>query len=205
MIIVSNVSCVRNNVRLFRNINFKVRNGYVLQIIAANGVGKTSLLRILCGLLSKDSGSVFIQSTRSLKAVGEHSDSYTKIYIGNRQSLYKNMSPYTNIQFYLNLFSDNKKRMVTILDALRFFNVGMSVNCADLSTGECQRVVLARLLLTEADIWFLDEPFLYLDLQGVNAVRKLIFDFIELNNNIVVITTHAVITELLHKSVLVYL
>lgn len=207
MLIVNNVSCVRNNIRLFRNINFKVRSGFVLQIVAANGVGKTSLLRILCGLLSKDSGSVAVSNTfNKADFIVENSSLHTnKIYIGNKQSLYKNLTSYANLEFYLSLLNTSKTQEFTIIGALNFFNISILKNCADLSTGQCQRVTLARLLLTKADIWYLDEPFLYLDLQGVTAVNNLILDFIKLGNNIVIITTHAIITELLCKSVIVYL
>jgi ABC-type transport system involved in cytochrome c biogenesis ATPase subunit len=74
----------------------------------------------------------------------------------------------------------------------------------ELSTGQRQRVLLSKLLLVESNVWFLDEPFLFLDKDGIILTKKIIFDFIR-SGNMVVITTHAVLTDLLSKSVIVYL
>lgn len=192
MLLVNDVSCVRAGKKIFKNINFKIRKGGILQIVANNGVGKTSLLRLLCDLLPVDSGIVtwkyFVQN---------------KIYIGNKQSLYENLTSEENLDLYLSLTKNNKK--ITVKDALSYFSINVGdATCRELSTGQRQRILLSKLLLIESNVWFLDEPFLFLDKDGIILTKKLIFDFLR-SDNMVVITTHAVLTDLLSKSVIVYL
>lgn len=200
MLISRNLRCDRNNKLIFRNLSFTLRSCKILQVVADNGVGKTSLLRILCGLLSFSDGFINF----CFKSFSCNQDKRF-MYIGNKQSLYKNLTPFENLSLYLKYIQCNP--IVSIEDALKYFDLHMyaHVLCEELSTGQCQKVFLAKLLLVDVNFWFLDEPFIFLDEIGIYRTKKLIFNFIKNCDKRVVITTHYLLKDLLSDSVILYL
>ncbi len=198
IIIIDNLFCERNSKLIFKNLSFKLKNNTILQIVAGNGCGKTSLLRILCGLLHKKEGKIIIEKLyfNSLKNI---------FYLGTKQTLYKTLSPLENLMLFLS-YNNNNYTNQDILKALKYFNLQNFTNipCVELSTGQCQRVLLSQLFLTNAEFFLLDEPFLYLDECGILLVKKIIIEFVSNNKNII-ISTHTVIKELRRHSIILHL
>lgn len=199
MLNIFDLSCERNSKIIFKNLSFKLKNNMVLQIIADNGKGKTSLLRTLCGLLVKKNGKIqynkiFIKNLTDI------------FYIGNKQTLYKFLTPIDNL-LILAKYSNTNCTTTNIIDALKFFNLHnfSNIPCYELSTGQCQKVFLTQLLLIKAQIFFLDEPFLFLDEQGIILTKSLIISLLLQKNKQIVITTHSVIEDLLEYSVTLHL
>ncbi|MCB1614740.1 MAG: cytochrome c biogenesis heme-transporting ATPase CcmA [Pseudomonadales bacterium] len=181
---VKQLSCQRGGVRLFHNLAFELASGELLQLAGPNGVGKSSLLKILAGLSTQYEGKMY---WRGQKLARRHSV-YEKdlLFIGHLSGIKKSLSPLENLRWYFPETEDSK-----ILDALQ--HVGLAhyedQPCAGLSAGQQRRVVLARLYLSSAVLWVLDEPFTAIDQKGVRQVEQRILEHIA-KGGAALITTH---------------
>ena len=164
---IKNISCIRGNKLLFKNLNFKINNKELLVIKGANGSGKTTLLKILSGLLKPISGSIIINK----KNINILKDEYFKYfeYIGHENAIKTALTVRENLNFYLKI-----KRNLTTKNfekAIKIFNLKdlLDIKVENLSSGEKRRVSLSRLILSNSKIWFLDEPTNGLD--KINTVN----------------------------------
>ena len=180
--------CIRGERRLFQNLNFMVSSGECLYVRGENGVGKTSLLRLLTGLSAPDSGEVlWCGQSISQDASAFHRD---LLFLGHRDALKEDLTAIENLQLYAALdgihLPDDKA-----LSALWRFGLRgreqLSVNC--LSAGQKRRVLMARMLTRQAKLWILDEPFNALDIQAVQALQDLISEHLE-QGGLVIFTSH---------------
>lgn len=162
MLEVKNFTCVRNTVNLFQPIQFALAYGEVLQIAGNNGVGKTTLLKTVAGLLPDYAGEIKLTPQQIC-------------YLGHRSALHPQLTVAQNLHFFYSLHWRNDAKIISLRSALEYFNVGhkMMAMCKDLSAGQQQRVNLSKLLLTQAKIWLLDEPLINLDAQGTNLLQDL--------------------------------
>lgn len=158
-----------------------------MQIAGPNGCGKTTLLRILCGLVLPTEGAVYwcgepIDKTRqSLHA--------SLCYLGYAGGVKLELTPRENLSFFLNLHS--RRSEITTDDALE--RVGLyafeDVPAYALSAGQRRRVSLARLLVTGAPLWILDEPLTALDVEGTALAEHLLQEHVS-QGGLLVFTTH---------------
>ena len=164
---IKNISCIRGNKLLFKNLNFKLNNKELLVIKGANGSGKTTLLKILSGLLKPISGSIIINK----KNINISKDEYFKYfeYIGHENAIKTALTVRENLNFYLKI----KRNLATknFEKAIKIFNLKnlLDIKVENLSSGEKRRVSLSRLILSNSKIWFLDEPTNGLD--KINTVN----------------------------------
>jgi heme exporter protein A len=168
----------RGQRRLFSDIAFEVGAGEALLVKGRNGSGKTSLLRVLCGLAQPLEGEVFWRG----RPVIQQRETFHQdlLYIGHGQGLKDDLSAWENVHFNA-VLADQLCTPAQALAALE--EVGLSAK-ADLparvlSQGQRRRVLLARLALTPADkvasrLLVLDEPFVALDGESVQALRGLL-------------------------------
>ena len=156
-----NISCIRGNKLLFKNLNFKLFNRELLHIKGANGSGKTSLLKILSGLLKPVSGSINLNK----KNINLSKDSYFKEfeYIGHENAIKNALTVRENLNFFISINKCLEKKKFEI--AVKIFNLKnlLDIKIENLSSGEKRRVSLSRLILSKSKIWFLDEPTTSLD------------------------------------------
>jgi heme exporter protein A len=140
---------------LLRGLVGAVGAGDILHIRGANGVGKTSLLEVLCGLRDAEQGEV----TRAFEPQACH-------WIGHRNALQPALTPYENLRFWCALQGAPADG---IRGALRGFDLGRVADqpCRQLSAGQKRRAALARLAVVRRDVWFLDEPLSGLDDAGI--------------------------------------
>lgn len=196
MLEADRLECVRGDRMLFRGLSFSVAPTQLLHLAGANGSGKTSLLRILCGLLSPVHGEVRwngqpIASLREEYAAG-------LLYVGHANALKDELSALENLEIGGTL-AGRRCTVRAAQDALEELGVG---RCAHLpvralSQGQRRRVSLARLALrsmgagTEngARLWILDEPFAALDTAAVAHLEKLIVGHVT-GGGMAVLTTH---------------
>jgi ABC-2 type transport system ATP-binding protein len=142
-----------------RGVSFSVRRGEVFGLLGANGAGKSTTFRMLCGLLPASAGRLNVAG-HDLRRAGAHARSHLG-YMAQRFSLYANLSVDENLAFFARAYGLDKVRRRQRVDwALQTFDLGDYRHHAsgDLSLGYKQRLAMAAALLHEPDILFLDEP-----------------------------------------------
>lgn len=187
MLDVRELFCERDDRILFERLSFQVAAGQVLQVQGSNGSGKTTLLRILCGLNDNYSGSIFWHGVDIIEQAEQfYAD---LLYIGHRVGVSKVLTPLENLRWSCAL--QQSVDDVTIYQALA--DVGLrgyeESQCFTLSAGQQQRVSLARLLISEAELWVLDEPFTTLDITGVRQLEAMLYQHAS-DGGAVLVTTH---------------
>ena len=147
------VAIERGDRRLLSDVDLSVSGGEIWQLVGANGVGKTSLLRGLAGVAR-------------LGVTGEIRHAGAFLYLGHASALKSSLSPVDNLRWHP--ASDVTASVGEICEALAAVNLaGYEYRpTGSLSAGQQRRVALARLLLSDAPLWLLDEPFTALDVAG---------------------------------------
>lgn len=181
------LECVKGYDSLFKDINFSLSPGEIMQIRGTNGSGKTSLLRILTGLSQPDAGEVFWNGTN----IENEPETYKEklIYIGHLNGLKADLSALENLELGRQYLSEtNGKTTEAALEA-----VGLAgyehILAHQLSAGQKRRVSLARLHLDIAPLWILDEPTTAVDTDGVQAFEQTV-ETHALNGGMVILTAH---------------
>ncbi len=184
MLEVINLSCVRDERTLFHGLSFHVKPGDIVQIEGPNGAGKTSLLRLLAGLSRAEEGEVMWQSQpiRQQREIWHQN----LLYLGHQPGVKSVLSPLENLHFW---HGDRDEEV--IFDALEQVNLlgYEEVPVAQLSAGQQRRVALARLWLSPAKIWILDEPLTAIDKDGVEKLMARFAEHAD-NGGAVILTTH---------------
>ena len=185
---VQRLTCMRGGRALFAQVSFQLQRGQALHLEGDNGVGKTSLLRIVCGLSPADEGQVHW-----------HSDSCPDFrsalfYLGHALSLKEELSALEN------LLSDAAMagRSLSEAQAMQALaHMGLRgrehLPLRVMSQGQKRRTALARLLASRAELWVLDEPFVALDAPAVNALRTLLADHVA-QGGMVLFTSHQAVS-----------
>ena len=183
------LECVRDDRLLFRDLSFTLAAGEVLQIEGANGSGKTSLLRILCGLRLAEAGQVLWQG----EDVSEVREDYyaNMIYIGHLPCIKGDLTTLENIRSLLDTRSQSVP-LAEIEQALA--KVGLAgfddVVSKALSSGQRRRILLAFLQLSKTKLWIMDEPLTALDVQGVALVETMLMEHREAGGSAIFTTHH---------------
>ena len=181
--------CVRGGRTLFDGLNFKLRGGELLRVAGPNGSGKTSLLRIACGLLEPDRGQVRWDGEDVRKLREEFW--VRLLYIGHANALKDDLTAAENLGVACALAGliVHERQLA---DALRRLGLSGCENlpARALSQGQRRRVALARLALgAAARLWVLDEPFTALDAAAIDCVQGLIGGHVA-GGGAVMYTTH---------------
>ena len=186
MLHVDGLSCVRSDRLLFSDLSFSVSAAQVVVIEGRNGSGKTSLLRILCGLSQARSGSISFEGS----SIAEEREKYLKnmLYLGHLPAIKSEISAQENLTIHCAL---SGKPALDIPAALA--KVGLAgfewVPCQYLSAGQKRRVALARLFAMQSRLWILDAPLPALDVEGVKMLETMITEQAR-SGGAVVMTTH---------------
>jgi len=185
-LVAEGLSCLRNEEMLFENITFSLTSGEVLQIEGANGSGKTSLLRILCGLAIPEEGKVSwnnqdIQDIRSEYTQDMH-------YIGHTNGIKAELTAIENLAVAQSLTT--ARQDCSCEDALAQMGIESlaETSVRKLSSGQRRRVALSRLLILNARLWLLDEPFTSLDSSSRHLVKQMIETHADMGGLAVIVT-----------------
>jgi len=179
---------VRGDRRLFSGVALWLEPGTFVQLTGPNGSGKTSLLRILCGLLAPAEGEVLWQGA-NIRSLAE--DYYTAVtYLGHRPGVKDELSAEENLRI-ANALNGVEVSQQDALAALQRMGLGgrESLPARFLSEGQRRRVALARLLLCQTRLWLLDEVMTSLDKGAVELVRSLIEEHLK-RGGIAIVATH---------------
>lgn len=175
--------CERDERTLFRGLSFTVDAGEWVQVTGGNGAGKTTLLRLLTGLARPDGGEVYWQG-EPLRRVR---DSFHRslLWIGHQPGIKTRLTARENLHFFHP--GDGARLPEALAQAgLAGFE---DVPVARLSAGQQRRVALARLWLTRAALWVLDEPFTAIDVNGVARLTRRMAAHTA-QGGMVILTTH---------------
>jgi len=188
MLRVSHLSCSRGNKPLFADVSFELNSGQALHLEGDNGVGKTSLLRIVCGLSPADAGEVCWHD----KTIQQNATAFRSalFYLGHGLSLKEELTALEN------LMSDAAVSGRTLSEAgalVALARMGLRgrehLPLRVMSQGQKRRTALARLLASQAPLWVLDEPFVALDKKAVDGLRGLLAEHVA-HGGMVLFTSH---------------
>lgn len=188
MLEARSLGCVRGDRRLFSDVNFECISGSLLQVQGPNGSGKTSLLRMICGLLQPAEGEIRWQG-KNIRSIGE--DYFSSLtYIGHRNGLKDELSPLENLSISSGLAGVVVDR-TDCRTKLQEMGLGgrEHLPVRVLSEGQRRRSALARLLVARKPLWLLDEVFTSLDRSAVAMAKQLIEDHLK-NGGTAVVATH---------------
>lgn len=188
MLEVSNLACSRGDHRLFSGLSFTLQPGEIMQVQGENGSGKTSLLRTLCGFLLPDEGDILWrgESTRDL------AEDYCAemLYLGHLNAIKDELSALENLRISAGLSGVELDEKEAIAALRRMGLKGRELLPTKvLSQGQRRRVALARMLVTDAKLWILDEPLTALDVGAVALIESLLAEHLA-REGMVIFTTH---------------
>lgn len=186
MLEARDLECVRGERRLFAGVSFCLAEGELLYLQGRNGAGKTSLLRMLIGLLPPEAGNI------RWRGHAPQSDEFRAelCYLGHQNAIKEELTPLENLLAAARL-ADETLCEDDALDALE--QVGLAgredLACKYLSQGQKRRVALARLVKERRPLWVLDEPFVALDSGAVDWLAGIIGCHLQRGGS-AVLTTH---------------
>ncbi|MGA9028196.1 MAG: cytochrome c biogenesis heme-transporting ATPase CcmA [Steroidobacteraceae bacterium] len=179
----------RGDRHVLRGVSLQLRAGELLQISGPNGTGKTTLLRVMCGLLRPEQGRV----SWCGEAITEIREQYQALlaYASHEPALKGDLTALENLRFSVGL-----KRRVSAGDLTAALACTGVEACADLparvlSAGQRRRVAMARVLAMRARVWLLDEPFTNLDAAGAELITRLLREHVERGGLGAVVAHHA--------------
>ena len=185
---IENLSCLRGENLLFEGLQFDVSEKQLIRITGANGSGKTSLLRIICGLSEAEKGQVLWRN----QTINQSEQFRNELgYIGHRDGLNNQLTAFENITFYQQLHSQQRIGEQQFDECLHKLGI---LHCADrsvykLSFGQRRRLAFARLLIANKKLWILDEPFTGIDVEGRKLIEMLCDEHLQ-NSGLIIMTNH---------------
>src|SRR6266404_3505769 len=185
---VEKVHVWRGDRHVLKGVSLNLRSRQLLHVSGPNGTGKTTLLRVVCGLLRPEQGLVSWKGRSILDIRAEYQGALA--YASHEPALKGDLTALENLRFAVGL-----KRRVTVGDLpARLDQTGVAA-CADLparvlSAGQRRRVAMARVLAMGASLWLLDEPFTNLDAAGSDLLRRLLQSHVEGGGLALVVAHH---------------
>jgi heme exporter protein A len=178
------VGCVRGGRQVFSGLSFEAASGEALAVVGPNGSGKTSLLRLIAGLLAPARGSITLEGGESELTLAEQSH-----YLGHRDALKPALSVLENLRFWRDFLGGEISNSAESL-AIVELDHAAHLPAAYLSAGQRRRLSIARLLTVKRTVWLLDEPTNALDTAGQKLFATLMGDHLA-RGGLIIAATHA--------------
>ena len=178
------LTCVRGGRTVFEGLSFWVAAGEALAVVGRNGAGKSSLLRLICGLIRPEAGTLVAEGAAADVRVAELCH-----YAGHADALKPALTTIENLAFWRDFTGDRGEDPIDALDRLGVAHLA-DLPAGYLSAGQKRRVTLARLFVTRRPIWLLDEPTAALDVRTQAALtaemRRHLAD-----GGVIIVATHS--------------
>ena len=166
---VENLSCVRSEKAIFKNLNFEVLPGQNIEIVGSNGSGKTTLLRTLLGLINKEEGTInWLDEDNNFNEYR----SFDCFYQGHQMGIKNLLTVFENLKLTHNAKGMSEKDINKCLERVGLYKTNEMAS--DLSVGQKKRISIARWLLKDFKIYFIDEPFTALDDPASDLIKEII-------------------------------
>jgi heme exporter protein A len=185
MLTIENINIYYGDAPVLSGVGFSVYEGCCLIIKGSNGIGKTSLLKIICGLTKPDAGNIYWQKQNIDNILPDYQQQLK--FIGHKNFFKTQLTVLENIKFY----SSFGNTEINVPMALHFFELlpVADLQIKKLSAGWQQKALLALLLIDDYKLWLLDEPSRNLDLVAKQKLHSLIKTRVE-QKGIVLLVTH---------------
>ena len=185
---VEKVHVWRGDRHVLRGVSLDAHPGELMHVSGPNGTGKTTLLRVVSGLLRPEKGSIAWQGRSIAATAAEYQSALA--YASHEPALKSDLTALENLRFTVGL-----KRRVTAAELRSSLERTGVANCADLparvlSAGQRRRVAMARVLAFRADLWLLDEPFTNLDGSGSSLLSALLAEHVGKGGVALVVAHH---------------
>ena len=183
MLEVNSIYLYRNRKQVFNNFSLNLNKSEIIQLEGENGVGKTSLLNMISGLISPDKGFIKICKKNIIELGKYRKKRFT--YIPDRNCLKENLTVNENLKSWLKL-SNLKTNNNTYQKALNTFSLNdiQGSLVKNLSQGQKKKVALTKLLFSESKLWLLDEPLNGIDTKTIMILKKVMIQHLKQNGSI---------------------
>ncbi len=182
------LQCIRGDRELFSDLSFSLGKSQLMMLEGRNGSGKTTLLRALCGLYEPDEGEILWQG----ESIKKQDEVFRRelFYLGHLNAIKPDLTALENLRFNTQLAGESvtDEVLMQALDTIGLFAFE-DFPAGQLSQGQKRRVALARLLVSKATLWILDEPFVALDVAAVELLQSVIAQHVD-KGGMVILTTH---------------
>jgi heme exporter protein A len=162
-----NLVCSRGGREVFRGLSFSLPGGEALLVTGRNGAGKSSLLRVIAGLVHLSGGRLALDGGDPEAAIGEQAH-----YLGHHDALKPSLTVTENLQFWAAFLGDGGDAVEPALEAVDLVRLA-DLPAAYLSAGQRRRLSIARLVAVKRPLWLLDEPTSALDVPSQNRLADL--------------------------------
>ena len=162
-----NLTCVRGGRTVFAGLSFAVSGGEALTVTGRNGAGKSSLLRMIAGLVRVAGGRLALAGGEAEATIAEQAH-----YLGQQDALKSSLSVRENLAFWIEYLGGHRETLPAALDAVGLKRLA-GLPAAYLSAGQRRRLSIARLAAVQRPIWLLDEPTSALDAQSQERLAAL--------------------------------
>ena len=186
MLLANNLSFKRNKKEIFKELDIAVSPKKIIHLTGRNGVGKTTLIKILTNILIPDSGEIYWNGKNIRKNHREFYKSLT--YIMDIPTSRNEMTVFETTSFWIKLFSSKikLKELNAILDLL---SLKKNSKVGFLSKGEIKKLELCRLVIEQKKLWILDEPYIGLDKSSTELINETFKNHIA-NNGMIIFSSH---------------
>ncbi|MGR8949975.1 MAG: cytochrome c biogenesis heme-transporting ATPase CcmA [Gammaproteobacteria bacterium] len=185
---VTGLCAERGRRPVIEGLQFETASGQLTQILGPNGSGKTTLLRIIAGLVEPDAGQV-LWNNKSIHGAGRDVFIESSVYIGHKIGVSADASARENLDFFRQMNAARANGTSHSALTSMGFSAPHEALIGKVSAGQRQRAALAKLLVVNAAVWILDEPFNALDKDGKALVEKCLLKHCEMGG-LAIVATH---------------
>lgn len=188
MLLINNLSFLRNGTTIFENLNLSLSNKKIIQIKGRNGSGKTTFLKVILNILEPNNGEIIWKGKDIKKNIFDFYNQTTFIMDNNTST--REFSVEDNINFWGGL-SSSKLNSEEIYELLNKLNIEKyyKTKVMYLSSGERKKLELIRLILEQKKLWILDEPFNHLDDLSIEILNQTFLDHVN-NDGMILFASH---------------
>ena len=183
MLEVNSIYLYRNRKQVFNNFSLNLNKSEIIQLEGENGVGKTSLLNMISGLISPDKGFIKI-CKKNITELGKYKKKKFT-YIPDKNCLKENFTVNENLKSWMKM-SNLGTNYNTYQKALNTFSLNdiQGSLVKNLSQGQKKKVALTKLLFSESKLWLLDEPLNGIDTKTIMTLKKVLIEHLKQNGSI---------------------